>query len=141
MKVLSRAWMPLLIVIVIIIAATTVARIRTFFGVANDASVTSAADDDTKPFEPKVVTYEVFGNGTYANINYLDLGAHPQRLDDTPLPWSLTLDTTAPSAFPNIVAQGDGDTITCRITVDDKVKDERTSTGVAAQTFCLVKSA
>ena len=42
--------------------------------------------------------------------------------------------------FPNIVAQGDGTTIGCRITVDDEVKDENFSTGVHAQTFCLVKS-
>ena len=58
-----------------------------------------------------------------------------------PLPWSLTLTTTAPAASPNIVAQSDGDSITCRITVDGVVKDERTSDGVNAQTFCLVKSA
>jgi hypothetical protein len=43
--------------------------------------------------------------------------------------------------LPNIVAQGDGNDISCRITVDDVVKDERTSNGVSAQTFCLVKSA
>ncbi|HEV7855181.1 MAG TPA: MmpS family transport accessory protein, partial [Mycobacterium sp.] len=51
------------------------------------------------------------------------------------------LQTTAPSAAPNIVAQGDGGSITCRITVDDEVKDERTSDGLNAQTFCYVKSA
>jgi hypothetical protein len=49
--------------------------------------------------------------------------------------------TTAPAASPNIIAQSDGDTITCRITVDGVVKDERTTDGVNAQTFCLVKSA
>ena len=43
--------------------------------------------------------------------------------------------------MPNIVAQGDGDTISCRITVDDVVKDENSTTGVNAQTFCLVKIA
>jgi hypothetical protein len=51
------------------------------------------------------------------------------------------LTTTAPASSPNIIAQGDGDSITCRITVDDVVKDERTTTGLSAQTFCLVKSA
>ena len=40
-----------------------------------------------------------------------------------------------------IVAQGDGDSISCRITVDDEVKDENSTDGVNAQTFCLVKSA
>ena len=51
------------------------------------------------------------------------------------------LSTTAPAASPNIVAQGDGDSITCTVHVDDELKDTRTSTGVHAQTFCLVKSA
>jgi hypothetical protein len=49
--------------------------------------------------------------------------------------------TTAPAASPNIIAQSDGDTITCRITEDGVVEDERTIDGVNAQTFCLVKSA
>jgi hypothetical protein len=53
----------------------------------------------------------------------------------------LTLTTTAPAASPNIIAQSDGDSITCRITVDGVIKDERTTNGVNAQTFCLVKSA
>jgi hypothetical protein len=60
---------------------------------------------------------------------------------DTAIPWQLTLTTTAPAASPNIVAQSDGNSITCRITVDGVVKDERTTDGVNAQTFCLVKSA
>ncbi|MGB8403814.1 MAG: MmpS family transport accessory protein, partial [Mycobacterium sp.] len=37
--------------------------------------------------------------------------------------------------------QGNGDSITCTVHVDDELKDTRTSTGVHAQTFCLVKSA
>jgi hypothetical protein len=79
--------------------------------------------------------------GAVATINYLDLDAVPQIVRDAPLPWSISLTTTAPSASPIIVAQGDGDSIGCRIVVDDEVKDEKTSNGVTAQTFCLVKSA
>ena len=48
--------------------------------------------------------------------------------------------TTAPSVFPNIVAQSDGDYIGCRITVDNEVKDEKSNNGVHAMTFCMVKS-
>jgi Mycobacterium membrane protein len=142
MSLLKRAWIPLVIVVVVAIAGFMVMRIRTFFGAHDTTGISSAVADDTKPFDPKVVKYEIFGEpGAYADINYLDLDAQPQRVDGATLPWSLTLSTTAPSVFPNIVAQGDGDTITCRVTVDDEVKDERTSNGVKAQTFCLVKSA
>ena len=138
--VVKRAWIPLLIVVVVVVAGFTVQRIRGFFG--SDGVIVTPRNfaDDPEPFDPKVVTYEIFGSGTYADINYLDLDSKPQRVDGAALQWMLTLSTTAPSVFPNIVAQGDGTTIGCRITVDDEVKDENFSTGVHAQTFCLVKS-
>ena len=113
--------------IVVAVAGFTVHRIRTFFGAEGIIVTPKVFADDPEPFDPKVVKYEIFGTGSYADINYLDLDAKPQRLDGAGLPWSLTLQTTAPSAAPNIVAQGDGGSITCRITVDDEVKDERTS--------------
>jgi Mycobacterium membrane protein len=140
-KLAKRVWIPLIIVIVVAIAGFTVQRIRTFFGAEGIITTPRVFADDPEPFDPKVVKYEIFGSGTYANVNYLDLDAKPQRLDGAAIPWSLTLETTAPSAAPNIVAQGDGDTITCRITVDDEVKDERTATGVNALTYCFVRSA
>jgi Mycobacterium membrane protein len=141
MRVLKRVWLPLVIVVVVVIAGFTVSRIRTFFGADGIVTTPRNFADDPEPFDPKVVKYEIFGTGSYADINYLDLDAKPQRVDGAALPWSLTLKTTAPSAAPNIVAQGDGSSITCRITVDDVVKNERTSTGLNAQTFCFVKSA
>jgi hypothetical protein len=140
-SIAKRIWIPLLIVVVVAIAGFTVARIRTFFGAEGIITTPKVFADDPEPFDPKVVKYEIFGTGTYANINYLDLDARPQRLDGAAIPWSLTLQTTAPSAAPNIVAQGDGGSVTCRITVDDEVKDERTATGVNALTYCFVKSA
>ncbi|MHA7661618.1 MmpS family transport accessory protein [Mycolicibacterium sp. HS_4_1] len=138
---LKKAWIPLLILAVALVAGFTVHRVRGYFG-QNPVIVTPRNfADDAKPFKPKVVTYEITGDGTYADINYLDLDAKPQRVDHAKLPWKLVLSTTAPAASPNIVAQGDGDSITCTVHVDDELKDTRTSTGVHAQTFCLVKSA
>ena len=140
-KVVRNAWLPLLITAVMVVGGFTVARVKSFFGAENAAGVTSARVDDSKPFKPKVVKYEVFGSAPRANVNYLDLSADPQRIDGAPLPWTLVLSTTAPSVFPNISAQSDGDYLGCRITIDDEVKDENISNGVHALTFCLVKSA
>ena len=140
-KVLRNAWLPLLIVAVVVVGSFAVVRVKSFFG-ANDTGVlTSTRMDDSKPFKPKVVKYEIFGSASHANVNYLDLSAQPQRVDGAPLPWTLFLSTTDPSVFPNIVAQSDGDHLGCRITVDDEVKDEKVIDGVHALTFCLVKSA
>ena len=140
-KVMRNAWLPLLIVAVLVVGGFTVARVKSFFGAENAATVTSARMDDSKPFKPKVVKYEIFGSADHANVNYLDLSAQPQRVDGAPLPWTLVLSTTAPSVFPNLSAQSDGDRLGCRITVDDEVKDENITNGVHALTFCLVKSA
>lgn len=142
-SVVKRAWIPLLIVLVAAIAGFVVYRMHGVFGSDNEITRAGAGlANDPKPFNPKRVTYEIFGaEGAVATINYLDLDAQPQEVKDAALPWSITLTTTAPAASANIVAQGDGDTIGCRITVNDEVKAEDSSDGVNAQTFCLVKSA
>ncbi|WP_428348645.1 MmpS family transport accessory protein [Mycolicibacterium sp.] len=141
MTLFKRAWLPLVLVVVTVIAGFTVSRIRTFFGSDGAIVTPKVFADDPESFDPKVVKYEVSGSGGYANINYLDLDARPQRVDGAALPWVLTLETTAPSAAPNIIAQGDGNSISCRILVDGEVKDERTATGVDALTFCFLRSA
>jgi hypothetical protein len=41
----------------------------------------------------------------------------------------------------NIMAQTDGNHISCKITVDGVVREQQNSSGHNAQTFCLVKSA
>jgi hypothetical protein len=132
-----------LIVVVVAIGGFTVDRVRGVFGANSEiTSAGSGLANDAAPFNPKRVTYEIFGSdGTVATINYLDLDAQPQEVNGASLPWSITLTTTAAASNANIVAQGDSDNIGCRITVDGKVKDEKTSNEVNAQTFCLVKSA
>ena len=141
LKVARRVWVPLVILLVVALAAFTVDRFRGFFGQTELTRPGAGLVNDPEPFNPKVVKYEIFGDGAAATINYLDLDAQPQKAVGVPLPWTLNLTTTAPAASPNIVAQSDGNSITCRITVDGVIKDERTTDGVNAQTFCLVKSA
>lgn len=141
--IVKRAWIPLLIVVVVALGGVVVYRMHGLFGSDNETTRTGAGlAQDAEPFNPKVVTYQITGTeGAVATINYLDLDSTPQRVDDVRLPWSITLKTTKPSASATIIAQGDGDQIGCRVSVDDEVRDERSSTGVNAQVSCLVKSA
>lgn len=138
---LRKAWMPLVILAVVGVAAFSVDRLHGVFGKSEITRPGSGLANDPEPFNPKKVVYEIMGPpGAVATVNYLNLDAEPQIARDVTLPWTLTLTTTAPAAMGNIVAQGDSDTIGCRITVDGVVKDERWSNGVSAQTFCIVKS-
>jgi hypothetical protein len=140
MTLVRRTWLPLLIVAALAAGGVAITQLRSVFG-SNPVVVTPKSSDSAADFNPKVVTYEVFGTGSTAVVNYLDLAGKPQRVASAALPWTLRLTTTDPSASPNLLAQGDGTSIGCRITVDDVIKDERTATGVNAATYCLVKSA
>jgi hypothetical protein len=137
---LKRVWLPVLVVVAVAVGGATVAHLRSVFG-SSGAVVTPVGTDTAENFNPKVVVYEVFGTGSTAVINYTDLDGLPQRTGEVSLPWSLRLETTVPSVTPNLMVQGDGQSISCRVTVDDEVKDERTAKGMNAATYCLVKAA
>jgi len=142
-KRVRRYWLLLLVLVAVTIGGFVVYRMHGVFGSHNEITRQgSGIASDAVPFDPKRVTYEVFGPaGAVATINYLDLSANPQSLKQVPLPWTLTLTTTSPATIPILLAQGNAESIGCRITVDGKVKDEKSATGVDAFTFCQVKSA
>lgn len=137
-----RTWIPLVILVVVIVGGFTVHRIRGFFGSENRPSYSDTNLENSKPFNPKHLTYEIFGPpGTVADISYFDVNSEPQRVDGAVLPWSLHITTNDAAVMGNIVARGNSDSIGCRITVDGKVRAERVSNEVNAYTYCLVKSA
>jgi hypothetical protein len=142
MKVLQRVWLPLVVVVVLVVGGAAVSRVRGIFG--SDPVLVAPMNfaGDAKRFNPKVVRYEVFGPpGAVIDVNYTDLNAMPQRATNVGLPWSLTLSTTDPAVSATLVAQGDADSLGCRVYVDDKLRAERVVDGYKAQTYCIVKSA
>jgi hypothetical protein len=133
--------MLLVVVLVVAIAGFAIYRLHGIFGSHYSTSANSGLSNEIVPFNPKQVVLEVFGApGAVATINYLDVHAQPQQVRNAPLPWSYTITTTEPAVVGNVVAQGNGDTLGCRITVNGEVKDERTVNKVDAYTFCLDKS-
>ncbi|WP_297824947.1 MmpS family transport accessory protein [Mycobacterium sp.] len=140
-RVLKHGWIPLLLVVVLAVSALIVSRLHKIFG-SEDLNANAGKGIEIVQFNPKVVVYEISGSpGTTANINYWDENANTHQVDNAPLPWSTTISTTLPSVSANIMAQSDGRTISCTITVDGVVRDRQNSDGHNAQTFCLVKSA
>ncbi|AMO06770.1 MULTISPECIES: MmpS family transport accessory protein [Mycobacteriaceae] len=138
---LMRRWTLVTAVVVIAIAGFAVYRLHGVFASQDVVSTPNGAADQIVPFNPKHVVLEVYGPpGAAATITYLDVDAQPQRADNVGLPWAYDATTTQPAVFVNITAQGTGDWIGCRITIDDAVKDERTTDNVNAFTYCLDKS-
>lgn len=140
-RLLLRRWLLLVAVVVVALAGFAVYRLHGIFGSDHDVSAGGALPNEAVSLNPKHVVIEVFGEpGAVASINYLDVDAQPQRVDDAPLPWSYDVTTTQPGVFVNVVAQGDSDSLGCRITIDGEVKDERTVNTLNAYTYCLEKS-
>lgn len=140
-RVLKKGWIPLLLVVVLALSALIVSRLHKIFG-SEDLNANAGKGIEIVQFNPKVVVYEISGApGSTANINYWDADANTHQVNNAPLPWSTTISTTLPSVSANIMAQSDGPTIACKITVDGVVREQQNSDGRNAQTFCLVKSA
>jgi Mycobacterium membrane protein len=141
-RVLRRLWMPLLILVVFAGGGFTVTRLHRVFGSEKRPLYADTKINDTKPFNPKRMTYEIFGPpGTVASISYFDVNADPTRVENAPLPWSVEFASTAATAVGSVVAQGDSSSIGCRILVDGEVKAERISNEVNAFTSCVLKAA
>ena len=133
--------MLLVAVVVLGVSGFVVYRLHGIFASQDVTSTPSGAENNIVPFNPKHVVIEVFGPpGTVATITYLDVNAQPQRADAAPLPWAYDTTTTQPAVFVNVAAQGNSDSIGCRIKIDDVVKDERSVNTRNAYTYCLDKS-
>jgi Mycobacterium membrane protein len=137
--------MPVLLIVVITLGAYAVVRIRDTFGANGGVAGGEGNADNTKPFNPKHITYEVTGVGPGGNVDvdYLDENGQPHRVDAAPLPWSFTVVTTLPSMSANIVAQASSaavDAMRCRVIVDGQVRDDRRSDDYQPFIYCLVKS-
>ncbi|MCV7102880.1 MmpS family transport accessory protein [Mycobacterium palustre] len=141
-RLLKRAWIPLLLVVVVALGSYVVLRVRDSFG-ANGGIARGDVNADTKPFNPKHITYEITGaSGGTVNANYLDENGQPHLVENAPLPWSYTIVTTLPSMSANIVAQGDTNIrhLRCRVIVDGHVRDDRSIDEYEPFIYCLVKS-
>ena len=136
----GRAWIPLVLVVVLAVSGLIVVRLHKLFA-SQDLNANAGAGIEIVQFNPKIVIYNVFGPaGTTATIDYFDADANTHEVNAA-LPWSTTISTTLPAVSANIMVRGDGDQIGCRVTVDGVVRDQKSTDGLNAQTFCLVKSA
>ena len=137
----KRRWIPLVAVVVVALAAFFVYRVHGIFGSHNQTSGGNDVSNEIVPFNPKHVILEVFGApGTVASISYQDVNAQPQEAVNVTLPWKYEITTTLTAVIATVAAQGNGNSIGCRITINGDVKDERTVDEVNAYTFCLDKS-
>lgn len=141
-RVLRRVWLPVVIVAVLVAGGFTVSRLHSIFGTVNSLSYGDTKADET-PINPKYLKYEVFGPpGTVAQISYFDENGSPKFIKDVPLPWSLEFPITTAAGIGSIAANGDSESLGCRILVDNVVKSENIKQhAVSTFTSCMLKAA
>lgn len=139
-SVLAHAWMPLVAVIAVTIGALCMSKVHQMS--APGPVLTVNPPQAPEQFNPKKLTYEVFGSaGEGALLSYLDIGGHPHTVELDALPWTHDETTMLTVVSGSISVQVRGDYVGCRILVDDVVRDEHTNTRANADITCRVKSA
>lgn len=85
----------------------------------------------------KTVVYEIVSDSDALNsVTYFDENSALQQEASATAPWSKTVTNSSTYAVIGLGAQTKGTSVTCRIIVDGKVKDEKTSTGKYAVVNC-----
>ena len=140
---LKRLWIPLVVLAVINAGGFAVSRLHGIFGSDRSIAYGDTRNDAAKPFNPKHLRYEIFGSpGTVAQISYFDGNGDPKFIDGVSLPWSLEFPISTAASVGSIAAQGDRDSIGCRILVDGVVKSEKLTEHEASSfASCILKAA
>ncbi|WP_263646958.1 MmpS family protein [Mycobacterium intracellulare] len=126
----------------IVLGGIAVSELRGVFGSEAIFSATGSSAEPLPQSTVKHVTYEIVGaRDARGSLSYLNAHAVPEQVSFEHLPWTYTISTTLPSVIANVVAQGDSDTLECRITVNGQLTAQQSSSGHHAQVSCLVKAA
>jgi hypothetical protein len=138
---LWRLWIPLVVLAVIAAGGIAVSRLNGMVGSEKSDSY-AGTNDAVTTLNPKYLRYEIFGpSGTAAQISFFNAAGDPEFIEGASLPWSLEFPISAAGVIGSIAAQSNGNSIGCRILVDNDVKAEKTTEGVSAFTSCLLKAA
>lgn len=139
-SVLPRGWLPLVAVIALGIGVVCMVKVHEM---SDPGPVLTVLPPQAPPeFNPKKLTYEVFGDvGTGGILDYVDLDGHPHEVHLEALPWAHEETTMLTVVSGSISVQVRGGYVGCRILVNDVILDEHSGTHPNADIACRVKSA
>ncbi|OBA59410.1 MmpS protein [Mycobacterium sp. 1100029.7] len=140
-RLVSRLWLPTLVVIVVVLAGFVINSAHGIFG-SQDRTRSPGNKFTIAQFNPKRIEYDIFGDlDGWGRASYWDVNSRAIAVDLAALPWTHTEVTVLTTATADITAQVAGGNVGCRITVDGQVRSEHTATGEHAGVWCQVLSA
>lgn len=139
-SVLARVWLPLVAVVALSLGALLMSKVHEM--TAPEPVLTVNPPQAPPEFTPKTLTYEVYGDvGSSGLLSYIDLDAHPHKIELDSLPWRHEETTLLAVVSGSVAVQVHGDYVGCRILVDGVVRDEHSNSHPNADITCRVKSA
>src|SRR4051812_20186856 len=116
--VLSRSWLPLVVVIALGVGALSMWKVHQ--SSAPGPVLAVSPPQAPEEFTPKRLTYVLFGDlGGGGMLDYIDIDGHPHEVDLTELPWTHTETTTLTVVSGSISVHVHGSHIGCRMLVND----------------------
>lgn len=82
------------------------------------------------------IVYEVIADSGLNSVTYFDANSAEKQDLNASAPWSKTVVNKSSYVIAGLGAQTNGQSVTCRITVDGKVADQQTATGQYAVVNC-----
>ena len=82
------------------------------------------------------ITYQVQSDGTLSTITYFDAMNDQKQISDASAPWTLTFDNEATFPLIAVGAQTTGLQVSCQISVNGQVRDQKTAKGRYAVVNC-----
>jgi hypothetical protein len=141
-RIFSKLWLPVVVLVVIAIVSYGVNAVRQMSEAITNPPDKSSIPASVVQINPKTVTYEVFGTlGSGGKVTYADLDSRPIEVTLASLPWSHSETTMSSSATLSLVAQVDGSSVRCRISVNGQVRDEHSVSHEGAAVACTVTAA
>ncbi|BBX62252.1 putative membrane protein, MmpS [Mycobacterium saskatchewanense] len=141
-KVVGGIWLPTVVLAVVLVTGYGIGMVRRNSEAISHPPSPSSLPPTIVEINPKDVTYEVFGTlDSGGKVAYADLNSRPIEVVLTSLPWSHSETTTSPSATLSLVAQVDGNSVGCRIIVNNEVRDEHSVSHKGAAVACTVAAA
>ncbi|MFF0547048.1 MmpS family transport accessory protein [Nocardia thailandica] len=109
--------------------------------IPNELTTSPPATTESPLGQGKNVVYEITSDvPALTSVTYFDEKAERREETGATAPWTRTVLYKATFTTIGVGARTEGGSVTCRITVDGKVKDEQTATGAHATVNCTTSS-
>ncbi|MEB3050341.1 MmpS family transport accessory protein [Mycolicibacter sp. MYC123] len=134
---MRQAWVHLVVAATLCIAGVYIAHLR-LSDIPDPAIGHSARPPSAGKLREKVIEYRLDGPvGTVVSASYLDADGTVREVSST-LPWLATLRTRQLTVSSGVIAQADAAPLSCRVTVDGRIRDEQASDSTAVSCEVVV---